>query len=98
MRPWILLAGVGIVNTGPHHNAATFRLHGNAKLGKVSTASLLDVVQVQKDGQDSNPRKSVIVEGDVVVMFSVELPHLVFQELPIFAVIFGDARDVLDSV
>lgn len=92
----IPFVGPVIQNRRPQHGAADLRLDGDADVGELRFASLLDVAQVDVEGEDPDPARALDLVVDVVVVDVVELLLLVAEELKVLLVRFRYACDVLN--
>mmetsp|Transcript_2483 Transcript_2483/g.6612 ORF Transcript_2483/g.6612 Transcript_2483/m.6612 type:complete len:261 (-) Transcript_2483:142-924(-) len=84
--------GIVIHDRWPNKGLSLFWFHVDSQSGKSCCSSFLDVRQVQKERHDSVSRRGVIGSRRRIVVHSVELVFLVFQNLEGLVVHFRDSR------
>ncbi len=71
-----------------------FGSHGNIQISKPSLPALLDLIQVQKEGQYTMAGRFVPIGIGGVMMTSIELSFLVLKDLERFVFVFRYAGDL----
>mmetsp|Transcript_12378 Transcript_12378/g.31205 ORF Transcript_12378/g.31205 Transcript_12378/m.31205 type:complete len:375 (-) Transcript_12378:84-1208(-) len=93
----VLCVGIVIQDTRPDHCSTNFGFHGDSKTTKVGPASLLDIIEIQKDCYNTGALKPIIVERNEVVMIGIPLCFFVSKQLEKFRIVIRDSGNVFHA-